>query len=99
LKARNNHKIHFIFHDSRLYSDIEPRQRATLFKIAYKETLSKDLQYIASISEDQIEPIKEYYTEEEYTNIITNNVVLELTDESDAKKLLGLEVDMKYEKG
>ena len=97
LKAHHNHKINFLFHDSRLFSDMEPRQRATLFKLAYKETLNNTIQYIATINADQIEPTKEYYKSGEYENIFTKNIILDLTDESDANKLLGIKVDMKYE--
>ena len=97
LKAHHNHKINFLFHDSRLFSDIEPRQRATLFRLAYKETLNNTIQYIATINADQIEQTKEYYKSGEYEEIFTKNIILELTDESDAYKLLGIKVDMKYE--
>ncbi len=97
LKAHHNHKVNFLFHDSRLFSDIEPRQKSTLFKIAYNESLNNSLQYIATVNSDQIEPTKQYYEEGEYENIFTKNIILELTDESDSHKLLGIKVDMKYE--
>jgi len=98
LKAKHNHKIDFIFHDSRLFSDMDARQRATALKVAFQESDLSKIQYIASINEDHFLPAKqEYYTEEEYKKIIEENTILELTDESDEKKLLGIKVDMKYD--
>ena len=96
LMGRHNHNIDFIFHDSRLFSNMDPRQRAELFRIAYDCT-QKDTQYIASLNESQMLSIKNELSDEEYERIITDNIVLELTDESPAGKLLGIQVDMQYE--
>ena len=90
--------MQMIFHDSRLFSDIEPRQRSTIFKIAFEEAKNSNIQYIASVNEDQITPLKELLGKENYKKIIEDNIVLELTDESDKTKLLGIQVDMRYEK-
>ncbi len=93
-----NHKVKFIFHDSRLYSNMDPRQRYTLFKIAYNKSKENDLQYIASVNEDTVESFREIMSVEEYQEIIEDNVILILTDESEKSKLLGIQVDMDYEK-
>lgn len=93
-----NHNMKFIFHDSRLYSNMDPRQRGTVFKIVDKRMKDTEFQYIATVNEDQLTSFKELYTSDEYINIIEKNVILELTDESEASKLLGIQVDMKYEK-
>jgi uncharacterized protein YydD (DUF2326 family) len=96
LMGRHNHNIDFVFHDSRLFSNMDPRQRATLFKIAHDCT-QNNIQYIASLNESQMLSIQNELSEEEYQRIITENIVLELTDESPAGKLLGTQVDMQYE--
>ncbi|VVB78537.1 Uncharacterised protein [uncultured archaeon] len=96
LQAKNNHNVNFLFHDSRLFSDIEPRQRSTIFKIA-NELSNSGIQYIASVNQDQIEPLKQYYSDEEFKKIFTDNIRLELTDESPEKKLLGVQVNMNYD--
>lgn len=93
-----NHNVKFIFHDSRLFSNMDPRQRYTLFKLAYKKSQEQDLQYIASVNEDTIESFKDLMSEEEYKEIVTDNIILTLTDESESSKLLGVQVDMDYEK-
>lgn len=89
-------KCKFLVHDNQLYSDIDPRQRADLFRIAHKITFEDDIQYIASVNEDQVETMREHLTHEEYDNIITNSEILHLTDESTASKLLGIQVDVQY---
>lgn len=97
LIARHNHHISFLFHDSRLFSNMDPRQRAVLFKIAQEYAANNDAQYIASINEDQMLSVKDQFTAEEFDNIFTKNIVLELTDKEDKSKLLGLQVDLRYE--
>lgn len=91
------HKMRLLIHDSRLYSDMDERQRVTLFRLANKYCSENGLQYIASANTDLLDPIKQYYTESEYDEIIDKNIILTLTDESEKTKLLGIEVDLNYE--
>lgn len=93
-----HHNVKFIFHDSRLFSNMDPRQRYTLFKLAYIKSQEHDFQYIASVNEDTIESFKDLMSEDEYKEIVTDNIILTLTDESESSKLLGIQVDMDYEK-
>lgn len=97
LMARHNHNCEFLFHDSRLFSDMDPRQRATLFKIAYECVNQTKTQYIATLNENQINSMRDQFTDEEFRQIFDDNIVLELTDEGPAGKLLGIQVDMQYE--
>ncbi len=99
LLLQQNHTSKFMFHDSRLFSNMDPRQRYTLFRLAFEKTMDEDLQYIATVNQDildSIEGVMESKTE--YHKIIENNIILTLTDESDESKLLGIQVDMDYEK-
>ncbi|WP_019242054.1 MULTISPECIES: DUF2326 domain-containing protein [Bacillus] len=98
LLLKQNHKFGFLFHDSRLFSNMDPRQRYTLFKVAHEKVSAKGLQYIATINEDTLLSFKDLMTSEEYQQIIKDNTRLVLTDESDKSKLLGIQVDMNYEK-
>jgi len=97
LSGKHHHNVDFIFHDSRLFSNMDPRQRAILFKIANDYTMENDAQYIASVNEDQILTLTGQLNEQEIDDIIRKNVVLELTDESNESKLLGLQVDLRYD--
>lgn len=98
LKGQSNHNVKFVFHDGRLLSEIDPRQVATLFEIAFDETKKSQLQYIISANENVLKNIKDYLEQEVYDKIITENTVLELTDKSDKSKLLGIQVDLDYDK-
>lgn len=97
LKAQHKHKVKMIFHDGRLLSDMDPRQRTTLFQIAYKNTIEDNMQYIISLNQDVLDSIREVMPEKEFEEIINKNIILELTDKSAESKLLGVQVDMDYE--
>lgn len=98
LLAKHNHKMQFIFHDSRLLSEIDSRQQATLFSVAYEKTASYNLQYIISANQNTLDSLKLEMGEEEYSKIIADQIVLELTDESEESKLLGIKIDLDYDK-
>jgi uncharacterized protein YydD (DUF2326 family) len=94
---RRNHDVRFLCHDSRLFSDIDPRQRGPIFQIAAKTSDERDFQYIATVNEDQIDAFKEMLGEEEYKRVIVDHIVLELKDDTAEDKLLGIEVDLDYD--
>jgi len=93
----NVHHFQSVFHDSRLFSDIDPRQRAILLKRAHALTKSTNKQYIATINEDQLISLKDVLSEQEFEDLL-NKVTLELKDDSPESKLLGIQIDMQYEK-
>lgn len=95
LTAGRNHHINLVFHDSRLFSDMDPRQRAEAFRIARDITARRGCQYIATLNEDQIEGMADYLTEKERA-MIAANTVLSLGDRAAEEKLLGVQVDMHY---
>lgn len=98
LLAKHNHKMKFIFHDSRLLSEIDSRQQAALFNVAYDKTKANNLQYIISANQNTLDSLKLEMGEEEYNKIVADQIVLELTDESEESKLLGMKVDLDYDK-
>lgn len=98
LLTRHQHNQQFIFHDSRLFSDIDAKMRATLFKVAHEISNAHGLQYIATLNQDQIDGMREFFSDEEYSVIFGNrSVVLNLMDRSPADKLLGIQIDMRYD--
>lgn len=98
LKGQYNHDVKFIFHDSRLISENDPRQVVTMLKIAQNECNDNNFQYILSVNQCTLDLLAQELTEEEYKTLITDNEVLELNDLSDANKLLGIQVDLNYAK-
>ncbi len=97
LCLRQGHKVEFICHDSRLYANMDVRQRAMLFRIAHEVAEQRGYQYIASLNPDFISGMENEFEKDEFEQIITQNVVLELKDDSPVGKLLGIQVDMHYE--
>lgn len=98
LLGHYNHKVDFIFHDSRIVSDLDSRQMISMLKVAKEQTHAHDYQYILSLNEANLKGVQDLLTDEEYKSLVTDNIVLELTDESNAGKLLGIQVDLKYSK-
>ena len=88
----------FVFHDSRLYANMDVRQRAALFRTAHEVANRLGYQYIATLNPDTISGMDNEFTAEEMYNIIRANTVLELKDDSPVSKLLGIQVDMHYDK-
>lgn len=98
LKGQYNHNVKFIFHDSRLISENDPRQVAKMLKIAYDECLKNDFQYILSINQSTLDLLQKELTEDEYRRLIIDSEVLELNDLSNENKLLGIQIDLNYTK-
>lgn len=98
LKGQYNHQVKFLFHDSRLISENDPRQVATMLKLAYKECEKNNFQYILSVNQSTLDLLAKELSEEEFKTLITDNEVLELNDISDANKLLGIQIDLNYTK-
>ncbi|MBP1315269.1 DUF2326 domain-containing protein [Herbaspirillum sp. 1130] len=97
LLLNGNHRMDFIWHDSRLYSDIDPRQRAVLFKVAHEYTARHGKQYIATVNQDQIDAMEQFLAPDEFEKLFGDDKrVLTLKDDGDASKLLGIQVDMHY---
>ncbi|KHD17167.1 DUF2326 domain-containing protein [Clostridium butyricum] len=96
-----NHNVNFLFHDSRLFANMDPRQRLSLIKIVEDEAKKCNIQYIASLNEDLISTLKDVAPEEEYNHyskLIEDNTILSLTDKCDEDKLLGMTIDIPYDK-
>jgi uncharacterized protein YydD (DUF2326 family) len=89
-----NHNIDFIFHDSRLLDGVDERQKTEIFKVIYDEFSGSGKQYIATVNQNQLYEIKKYLDAETYNKIVSENIVLTLTDKDDSDKLLGITVDL-----
>lgn len=95
LLSQINHNVKFIFHDSRLFANMDTHQRFSALNIA-SEIGSKDFQYIASMNQDTLDILKEERSAEEYKEIIEENIVLELNGDNPEGRLLGIHLDLDY---
>ncbi len=97
LVLQQRHSMKFVFHDNRLFADMDPHQRLALFKLAGEICKEFGFQYIASLNYDVIESVQAQ-AGEEFDEIFVEPVILELTDAPNGTgKLLGIQVDMRYE--
>lgn len=97
LALHQNHAINFIFHDGRLFANMDVRQRAKAFSLADRVVNELGAQYIATLNPDFISGMSDEFTKDEFERLIAKNIVLELRDDSPAGKLLGIQIDMHYE--
>ncbi len=98
LYLRQRHRMGFLFHDSRLFAGMDWHQRLTLFRVADRVSREHEWQYIATVNEDQIDSVRAE-AGADYERLFVQPRVLELTDEPDGSgKLLGIQIDMQYER-
>lgn len=90
-------KMRFLAHDSRLFANMDPRQRETLFRIVFETCKENNMQYICSINEDALLSFKSLMTDDEYKQYVIDNIRLELNDDAPESKLLGIQVDIDLE--
>ena len=98
LTLQQGHRVGFVFHDSRLYANMDVRQRATLFRTAHEISNKLGYQYIATLNPDSISGMDGEFKADEMKAIIDSAVVLELKDDSPAGKLLGIQAHMQYDR-
>ena len=97
LKLQKRHSVKFLFHDNRLFADMDPNQRYSLVQTANEIAVANDFQYIASVKEDAVDSVREV-AGEDFEDLFINSRILELDgDAGGAGKLLGIQVDMKYD--
>jgi uncharacterized protein YydD (DUF2326 family) len=97
LKAKHNHNVNFLFHDSKITGDMDTRQIKTMMEVAHSECESNGFQYIISLNQSVLDALKSEMTEEDYGKIITEKIILSLSDKSPEDKLLGIQIDLNYE--
>lgn len=98
---RKNTNVDFLFHDSRLFGNVDPSQMRIAFEIIRNMLNLKDFQYIVSLNKNQYENIREEFKKlgkEEIFNEIFNdkNIKLRL-GKKDEEKLLGFQKDINYD--
>lgn len=98
LKGKHNHKVDMIFHDSKITGDMDTRQVKTMLEVAAEECRQGNFQYILSLNQNVIDNLKAEMTDENHKNLVTNNIILSLSDKSHSHKLLGIQIDLDYDR-
>jgi len=100
LLGQHRHQVKCLVHDSRLFDAMDPRQASTALRYAMQMCQDNNTQYIITLNESKYEEILQELEQHGFvneTNLIKKSIVRKLTDKSDKTKLLGIDVDMKYE--
>lgn len=98
LKGKHNHNIKCLFHDSKITGDMDTRQVKTMFEVADNECKLENFQYIISLNQSVIDGLKLEMSEEQHKELVLDNIVLTLSDKSPEEKLLGIQVDLDYDR-
>lgn len=86
------HNMQFLWHDNRLFADIDPEELAHWFSFIVNEMSGLDKQYIASININNYEDMKRFLPAGTL-QVMNNSITLTLTGESPSSKLLGINFD------
>lgn len=104
LRNYNHNNFNFIFHDSRLFYNIDETQIRFMFKFLLNFIYENNLQYICSLNENQFDSLKECFKEnndlDSFNKIFKfsgedKTIMLELSDEKENSKLLGGKYELK----
>ena len=85
-----NHTMNFLWHDNRLFADIDPRARAAWFSHAINALPGTGKQYIATLNTENFDAMKEFLSGEEAATI-SKAVKLTLRGDAPVNKLLGIQ--------
>jgi uncharacterized protein YydD (DUF2326 family) len=96
LTLQKNHCVKFLFHDSRLFSNMDSHQRFTALSIAHSLKES-GFQYIMSMNQDTYDLLEKERDSDEFKEIIKDNIILELSGDTPENRLLGEHLDLNYE--
>jgi len=88
----NKNILNFMAHDGYIFSEMDPRQKAMIFKIILELIENNDLQYFINIGESSLKEVldKDILTDAE-KNKINKNIILELYDKNPKNWLFGQE--------
>lgn len=97
LTLQQRHNVNFLFHDNRLFADMDRFQRLSLFRLADRLCTENGYQYIATANEDVIDSVVDI-AGKDFQRLFQDSVVLELDDSPGGTgKLLGIQIDIHYD--
>lgn len=85
-----NHNMKMLWHDNRLFADIDPKVRATWLSEIANQAKVRSLQYIISLNTENFEAMKEHLDASNYQQI-EQSEILTLKGDQTANKLLGIQ--------
>jgi uncharacterized protein YydD (DUF2326 family) len=90
LMQGSNHTMGFLWHDNRLFADIDPGARAAWFRFVTTALVGTGKQYIASLNTENFDAMKPYL-DDDVAKAIADSVRLTLRGDKPQNKLLGIQ--------
>lgn len=84
-----NHSMDFLWHDNRLFADIDPRPRARWFSYVMDSIKGSGKQYIASLNTENFDAMEDFLSESEQS-VLRSSVKLTLRGDTPENRLLGI---------
>jgi uncharacterized protein YydD (DUF2326 family) len=85
-----NHTMDFVWHDNRLFADMDPKSRSGWFKYTLEALSESGKQYIATLNTENYEAMRDYL-DDEHWNKLEQAKVLVLRGDKPDNKLLGIQ--------
>jgi len=99
---KKNANINFLFHDSRLFANVDPALMVPALNLVFNLILETNMQYIVSLNQNQFNEIKEQFTLindlEKFNKIFNEDTIKLRLTKTDEGKLLGFQKDINYDK-
>lgn len=85
-----NHSMKMLWHDNRLFADIDPKVRATWLNYISVEAQKRGYQYIISINTENFDAMKDYLSDDDFKAMESKKIV-RLKGDNPYNKLLGIQ--------
>lgn len=92
------HRMECLWHDSRLYESIEPRQKLAALTMAHKRAAANGSQYVVTLNYEAVDSMIAIANDEQ-KELLHKSIVLTLGDADASERLLGIDVDLDYDEG
>ncbi|MGL4569665.1 MAG: DUF2326 domain-containing protein [Clostridium sp.] len=95
IDMKTNNDVGFIYHDSTLFSEIDPRQVYFMLKLAQSICEKNNVQYIINLNYDiydKIMEVIEIKNDYSFKKYLSTGIVKRLEDENVSDKLLGIQI-------
>lgn len=83
------HSLDFMWHDNRLFADLDPKPRASWFSSVFDDFENDDHQYIASLNSENYQSMLSLLPDHK-KQMLKESVVITLRGDKDSNRLLGL---------
>lgn len=90
LNKGSHHTVDFVWHDNRLFADIDPKSRATWFEYLLSTLPGSGKQYVASLNTENFAAMEEFLPKPAMEKL-RHSTKLVLKGDSPANKLLGIQ--------